>query len=336
MFFGKLFAKDYQKHLEKGERYFAEQRYADARHEYQEALNKLPDASHEDAAKIDSRLLETGKVLALMNIAEAEHAAARFEFDKASEHLDLAEELSGERSVRDEVNRLRDILSREAGPRSTEMPVRPCAGCGKETPPVSGHSAGPDFLPDRERFDLLLQTLPAGLQERYAGLGDHFMAGYLKIHGEDVASGLEIFRELLTEDVNDILLYEVALAHFRSGNLNECERLLRKAFAVNELNPLCCMGLVQLLADSGRLEETLPILGHMVDNRLLVDQALVFLGDVHHLLGDEQAALESYTSALEFPDASRAAAERLIALFEKEGRREDAANLAKRFLKGCH
>ena len=38
MFLNKLFNKNYRVYLEKGDRYLAEERYADARHEFQEAL----------------------------------------------------------------------------------------------------------------------------------------------------------------------------------------------------------------------------------------------------------------------------------------------------------
>ena len=334
-----MFTKDYRSCLEKGEKYFSEERYAEARHEFLEALQKLSDTPADDegaAAKVRSRLVETGNRLALMNLSEAEHAMNRGDFSKAEEHLELIAELAADGAIREKAERLRVRLHPETFSVAAKETHHGCSGCTTGEAHASDENDYiPDYLSAQERFELLMQTIPAGLRERYADLGEKFAAGYLMVHGGEEEAGAGILQDLLKEGENDILLYECALIYFKAGNLTECERLLRRAFDFNDENALSCLSLVQLLTDTGRLEESLPILRHMIDRQLLLEQALLFLGDVHQGLGNDDAAMESYSKALTYPNASRAAAERLIPLFERDGRREDAAYLAKRFLKGC-
>jgi hypothetical protein len=73
----------------------------------------------------------------------------------------------------------------------------------------------------------------------------------------------------------------------------------------------------------------------MIEKRILADQAMVLLGDVYLLSGDDNKAIESYSSALAIPKIARAAAEKLIPLMESQGRSEEASYLFKKFLKGC-
>lgn len=338
MFFKKFFTKDYRFYFERGEKYFAEEKFADARHEYQEALLRLndePEGISTAGSEIRNRLTETGNRLALLNLSEAEFAISRGDYAKAAEHLDLVAELAEDPSIEKTAEGLRGRIKTDAPAVESNTPGHGCAGCATGSVTASDNDLVPEFLSPQERFELLVQTLPGPLQKRYAGLGERFATGYLMVHGGDEEAGIQILQDLLHEDENDILLYEIALSRFRAGNLSDCETLLWRAFELNSENALCCLGLVQLLTEAGRLEESLPILDHMIDRHLLIEQSLLFLGDVRQGLGDAAGAIESYSKALTYSTASRAAAERLVPLFEKQGRKEDAEFVAKRYLKGC-
>jgi len=126
MIFKKLFSKDCRFYLAKGERYLAEERYADARHAFQEGLRKLagePAGNEGLEAKLGGLLDETGNRLGKMNLEEAEHALARKEFVKAEEHLDLALELATDAAIRESARKLRERVA--SGPPAGASEVRP-------------------------------------------------------------------------------------------------------------------------------------------------------------------------------------------------------------------
>jgi hypothetical protein len=61
----------------------------------------------------------------------------------------------------------------------------------------------------------------------------------------------------------------------------------------------------------------------------------LLLGEVYLLLEDETRAVEIYSQVMSSPKHAREAAEKLIPLLERQGRPEEAAYLAKKFMKGC-
>jgi tetratricopeptide (TPR) repeat protein len=338
MFLGSLFNRDYRFYQEKGEKLFAQERFAEARYAFEEALQKLtnqsgPDKSIESA--IRGRLAESCNRLAVMNLSEAEYALNRGDIAKAEEHLDLVNAMTTDPLVRERYQKLLDGLKPVNSMADSGEATHSCSGCSTSFASETIINHVPEYLSPQEHFELLLQTLPAGLQDRYSALGEEFAAGYVMLHSGDEEAGVLVFQNLLNKGENDILLYELALTFYRSGDFAQCESHLQRSFDINSENALCCLGMVQLLTDTGRLEESLPILHHMIEKQLLIEQALLFLGDVHLGLGNGDEAIEGYSKALGYPNVSRVAAERLILLFEKQGRREDAEHLAKRYLKGC-
>jgi tetratricopeptide (TPR) repeat protein len=334
--FGKLFGRDYRHYLEKGEKYFRDERYADARHAFQEALQKIDGDGEGDRNGILLRLDETGNQLGLMNLAEAEHALSAGNRVKAEEHLELVLDFSTNPVILGKAQNLKGSLSLEEDADTPPQSQKNCAGCAPTAVPVSGdRQSSLEHLSDHERFELLIQTLPGELFHRYTALGEKFAHGYLLIHDGDEREGEEVLASLPNARENDIVLYELALLNFRKGQTDGCERMLRRAIEVNAANPLCYLGLAQLLTDTGRLTESLPVLQFMIDNHLLADQAIIFLGDVYLNLGSIDAALDAYARALDLPQAAKAAAERLVPLLQENNRGEEAAFLFKKYLKGC-
>jgi tetratricopeptide (TPR) repeat protein len=339
MFLKKLFGKDCRHYLERGKKYFEEERYADARHAFEEALQKIGDEG-ENSGTVKTEILgylcETGNRLGLLNIAEAEHAAAQGDLAKAEEHVLLALELAEDQSIREKAERLRGWQVPQAAPAPHKHGHHNCSGCGTETVAAPEHDQfTADHLSAQERFELLVHPLPGDLPQRYAAMGEKFAQGYLLVHEGKENEGGKIFQELLAREESDILLYEIALINYRNGHLTDSEQQLRRVIAINDANPLGHLALVQLLVDTGRLAECVPLLNRMIDRQLLVDQALMYLGDIYLNLGNEQEAMESYSKALTHPSAAKAAAERLVTLLQKQERLEEAAFLAKRYLKGC-
>lgn len=340
MFFKKLFSKDWRHHLEKGKKHFEEERYADARHAFEEALQKIDGEGEDNGAateEIKGYLHEIGNRLGLMNVAEAEHAVGLGDFAKAEEHLRLALELAKDQAIREKAEGLMGSLGQADAPSQPKHAQHHnCSGCGTGTVAAAEHEHfSDDHLSAQERFELLAHPLPGDLPQRYVAMGEKFAEGYLLVHDGKENEGGRIFQELLEGRESDILLYEIAIINYRNGHVDVSEQQLRRAIAVNDLNPLCCLALVQLLTDTGRLADCIPLLNHMIDHQLLIEQAVIYLGDVYQGLGKEEDALQTYTNALNYPAAAKGAAERLVTILQKQNRQEEAAFLTKRYLKGC-
>ncbi|MFZ3209581.1 MAG: hypothetical protein WA140_12250 [Geobacteraceae bacterium] len=337
--FRKMFDRDYLYYKKKGERYLSEGRYADARGEFAEALQSLPRDCTDFAATfacIEYLMQEAGNRLGEINLAAAEQALERGEHENAREHLALVHDLVEDVTIREKAEMLENAF---ASPNRLNIPAHDkysCVDCSGNGEKTTGNSlADDDGLSPEDRFEILIHTLPGDLPVRYAGLGEKFSHGYMLAHdGEDV-SACNIFKELLSHEEDDIVLYETALIFHRRGDLVECERLLRRAHALNEMNPLCCLGLVQLLAETDCGNEAIPLLNQMIAMDILPDQARVLKGDVLLMLRRELEAMDQYGEALAFPSVAGSAAERLIPMLEGQGRTEEAAYLFKRFMNGC-
>lgn len=337
--FRKMFGRDYHYYKERGDRFLSEGRYADARGEFAEALQRLPRDCADFAATsacIEDRMREAGNRLGEMNLTAAEQALERGEHDNAGEYLALVHDMAEDVTIREKAEKLRNAfasVTSEDIPENNNYACAGCAGTGEKN--IEKCHASDEELSPEDRFEILIQTLPGGLPVRYAGLGEKFAYGYMLAHNGDDASACNIYKELLSCAEDDIVLYETALIFHRSGDLAECERLLRRAHTLNKMNPLCCLGLVQLLVETDRGNEAIPLLDRMIAGDILPDQARVLKGDALLMLNREIEAMGQYGEALAFPSVAGSAAERLIPVLEGQGRKEEAAYLFKRFMKGC-
>lgn len=335
----KLFRKDPAQFKERGDRHFAQGRFAEARHEYEDALKILPDSaigSDELRSYLCCQLIAAGNQLAALNLDEAEFARLRGDNAKALEHAELAMEQAEDETIREKARIFYDSLpDHELQPHSKSSSHN-CSGCGSHGKPEDVSNESPsDYLSLSERFELLIQPLPGNLPNRYRNMGEEFAFAYTAIHEERLQEGLRILTKLSESQSSDIIDYEIAIIHFHEGRLKECESLLRHALTINETNPLCHLGLVQLMLETGRFVDAVPILNLMISDGHLPDQATVMLGDVLQATGDEDSALDRYIEGLSYPSTARASAERAIPLLQKNGRTQDAQALAKRYLKGC-
>ena len=341
MFFSKLFSKDCSTYREKGDKLFSEEHYAEARVYYQDALNKIETAPDRDAVYdyLMKRLTATGNRLAEMNVIEAETALRLNNLAKAHEHLNLSLELADDMTIREKAQMLLDACSENDLNKASVPSIQNkqnCAGCS------SSDSAGTDSpgtlsedMDSEQQFQLLVNTLPYPLPGRYEAMGNKFVSAYLLAHEDQLETAYSLFNELLLENENDIILYELALLEYRGGNRAACEKHLDRALKLNNSNPLCHLTLAQLYAESQRYPETVSTLKLMIEQNFLVDQSSVMLGDVYLAQGNTEAAIEIFSKGLESPTLKKVSAERLVSTLISLNRADEAAFLAKTYLKGC-
>ncbi|GFO59928.1 hypothetical protein GMST_22530 [Geomonas silvestris] len=345
-FFSKLFKKDrdYTYYLAQGDKYLAGERYADARVEYQEAQACCPADAAEDLKRIADGLGRAGNSLGELNFEEGTHAANAGDLQKASDHFSLVLELAADPALRSRAtSALRELNQAKNAPAAAvkKAPAAhahksSCGSCGDHgkhaDTPVEMNS---DDVHEEDRFYLLVQPLPGDLPERYCALGPKFAHAYLLIHEGDDAAAFPILKEMLLSSENDIVIYELALIMYRGGRAHECEELLNRGLKINPDNATLYLALVHLKSDAGRFAEAIDIVTRMQQRDLLPDQAQFLLGELHQASGDNAAALEAWSKALQFKSMAKPAAERLVPLLASQGRDAEAKFLAKQYLKGC-
>ncbi len=342
MFLKKLFGfgKDYTHYLEKGDKYLADERFADARNAYSEALGML-EASGEQAllsqiGEIRRNIALTGNMLGRLNLTEAEYAISSGDRKKAGEHLGIIMELADEPALREHAERLlRELdsgVTEQAHP--GEMPA--CGSCeeGEDGAEDEEHDGLDKPIAGEDRVALYFHTLPGDLPERYAGMGEAFAKGcLLNLEGHGTEA-LQVFEGLSPGRENDLLIYEKAIACFHNGDSGTCEELLLKATGLNPANPLCGIGLVQLYTETGRVPEALQVVERMIEGDLVPEQARLMQGELYTLMNDKTNAVESYSKLINSPKYAKEAAERLVPLLLRMGRTEEAEYLTKKFSKG--
>jgi predicted Zn-dependent protease len=190
-------------------------------------------------------------------------------------------------------------------------------------------------MDEEQQFHLLVNTLPYPLPERYESMGREFASAYLLAHDEQLEAAHALYKRLLNENENDIILYELAVLEYRAGNRAGCEKYLDRAVKLNNSNPLCYLTLSQLYAESKRFPEAVSVLKFMIEREYLSEQASVMLGDVYIAQGDTEGAIEVFSRGLQIPALKKVAAERLVAILGALNRTEEAAFIAKSYLKGC-
>jgi predicted negative regulator of RcsB-dependent stress response len=308
MFLKKLFkfGKDYNHYLEKGDRCLADERFADARNAYGEALEKLEASGDSAIAEIEAvrqKIALTGNMLGRLNLVEAEYAISSGDRKKAEEHLRIIMDLADDATLRENSERLLAELSSENHEVSPVEGGHSCSSRedrGAKTGSDDHHDMD-DAITREDRLALYFHSLPEDLPERYAGMGEEFArACLLNLEGNGEGA-LQVFEELSADTENDILNYEKAILYFHKGDSGKCEHLLLKAIGLNPGNSLCNLGLVQLYIETGREPEALQVLERMIASDLIPEQARLMQGDLYAHLQDESNAVESYSRLLTPP-----------------------------------
>jgi tetratricopeptide (TPR) repeat protein len=343
MFFSKIFKKkDHLHYLAQAGKYLAAERYADARADFLEAQSLCPAEAGEEARQIREGLSLAGNRLGELNIEEGGHALSAGELQKAFDHFTLAGELADDPKLRARAEAgLKKLDQPQAAPAAAKGAAKSgghggssCGSCQDGHTPLPPEEQG-FGMHEEDRFFLLVQPLPGDLPVRYAALGEKFVHAYLLIHDGNDAQALPILQEMLLSNENDIVIYEVALIMYRAGRANECEDLLNRSIRLNPANAASYLALVHLKAEARKYPEAIGLVSRMMQLGVLHDQAQFMLGELQEAAGDQAAALEAWSRALELPSVAKAAAERLVPLLAGQGREAEAKFLVKKYLKGC-
>ena len=358
MLFGLFSKKDHRHYHTQASKHLAAARFADARVDFLEALKLCPADAAQDQVEIRQGLDRAGNMLGEMNLQEGEHSLNSGELQKAYDHFTLAAELAVDQGIKalaqaglKKVHQPAPAAGAGAPEAAAAAATKPapveasggykqhgggsCSSCGTHGHAAPAQEVTETGFSEEIQFQLMVQTLPGDLPGRYAALGPKFMKAYLLIHDGNDKQAFPILQEMLLSGENDIVFYEVALIMFRAGQIHESETLLKRALSLNPTNAVCYLALVQLMAGAGRYPEAIATIERMIELDVLADQAQFMLGELYELSGDENRAMEIWTRTLEIPSVAKSAAERMVPILDRQGRKDDVKYLSKKYLKGC-
>jgi hypothetical protein len=339
--FSRLFSKNADDFLAKGDRLLEEQRYFEARCAYEDGLqrhlNRQGAAAKDDVADaFASKIAKANLSLAEMNIHEAKFAISRGAYAKAAEHLELAKTLTDDSTLREKAEKLHAGIVENTNETSKLEPTAGgCSSCSSMEPQTQAipQCEDPDLSP-LDYYDLLIRQLPGEMYSRYAGLGEKFAYMYLAASRDEHKQALEMLEDWYEGSFSDIYLYEKGMILHRLGYTAESEDCLKGAISENAANPLAHLGLALLMIEGGRLNEAAVRLDAMIADGMLAEQAILLRGDTAQMAGDLNGSIDYYGMLLSTTYA-RPAAERLHAVLMQCDRQQEAANVYKRYLTGC-
>jgi predicted negative regulator of RcsB-dependent stress response len=343
-FFKKMFAKNPEDFLAKGDRLLQDECFFEARSAFEEAFElldrKKTDRDEAQVLRCHSQIAMANTGLAGLNVREAEFFITAGATVKAAEHLELAISLTEDPLIKKEAARLLaklDKLSQhQEQVKSAPAPKSGCNSCssGAAHAPAAAPIEPGMEMSDSDHFDLLTRQLPGNLDNRYANLGEKFIEAYLAISRDEHQLALTLLEAWFDGKDRDIFCYEKAMVLYRLGKMSDAERYLKEAISENNANPLPHLGLSLLLLERERFPEAATQLDSMIDSGILAEQATLLKGNAYSRTGDSEGAMNCY-AALLTTSLARPAAENLHQLLLECGRETDAAAVFKKYLKGC-
>jgi predicted negative regulator of RcsB-dependent stress response len=336
-FLKKLFTRNPEDCLVKGDRLMASGSFYEARGAYEEGLESCR-GKQEYAPLIQqltTRVTETNRSLAARNIEEADHAIRQGSLNKAVEHLELAKTLTLDAGIREKAEHILAGLVENTNDKDVLASPSSCSSCSHTAPDsvVALDETVIDLDP-LEHYDLLIRQLPEEMYERYSGLGEEFAYMYITASQDQNTEALKLLDKWFSGSHRDIYCYEKSKILHRLGKISESETYMLESIGDNAHNPLPHLGLALLYIDENRLDDAARQIDSMISAEIFTGQALMMRGEVFELAGDLEGAIRQYGMLLETPLA-RAAAERLHEVLIASDRKPEAAHIFKRYLGKC-
>jgi tetratricopeptide (TPR) repeat protein len=337
-FFSKIFARNSEDYLQKGDLLLEQQRFFEARNAYEDGLQRseqLGKGSASLASIFIEKIAVANKALAELNIIEAEHAITLKSYVKAIEHLELAKTLTNDKNLREKTEELIKTIANNSNETTKLAPSSGCNSCTsvKHQMQVEAHCEEPNLSP-LDYYDLLIRQLPSEMYSRYAELGESFAYMYLAASRDEHEQALKMLEDFASEINHDIYCYEKGMVLYRLGKVRQAEQYLKEAIGENAANPLPPLGLALLMIDSERFQEADALLASMMDCGILFDQSLFLRASISEMTENMDDAIEKYGKLLSTSFA-RPAAEKLFSLLTDSNRHQEAEAVFKRYLKGC-
>jgi tetratricopeptide (TPR) repeat protein len=312
-FFSSLFGPAWQKAAQRAEKAERATRWADAWHDYAQAIAEGPEEQR--PAWVDGRNRCAGQLVSL-NLARALEMARVANLVQAGEHLELAETFASTEALRQQVQDARRELTTAA-----QGAVK-AAAAERAKPASQCAAANPD---DDVMFDFVYPQFPEAVLDQYARRPVEWRRAVLARHRGELKQALPVLRA--AQNKGTVERFEAGLAHAANGDIAAAWPLLRDASTASDAWPHVTIAAVDLCWAESRWDDAETVLQHAIDSQ--AESIDLYLAAATHAVLRKRPSegLEAVEAALTL-DGNNLRAQLLQArLFDLAGREGEAEPL---------
>ncbi|MDX2494680.1 MAG: tetratricopeptide repeat protein [Desulfuromusa sp.] len=247
-FLGKIFGSGGDS-IEGLRKAIAQKRFVDAKLLAEKLTDQL--LSETEMVEIEQLRIVAGDGLAGLNLEEALGLQRCGHFDRATEHLQLAQEqvCSAELGEKIEQAIAAEPLVPEISAIEDDRQAA-CASCSPQ-PRTILNDDDVIFGDDESQLELILTSYPAELVERYAGKSEIFKAAFLLSHAGQDEQALPLWKQVEAVEQDDLYWFELGSLLGRTGDLEEACPALERSLEKNSELLLAIEALVPILIALG-------------------------------------------------------------------------------------
>ena len=330
----KLFSgKTPEEHEQKGDELFSVDLWGKAKVEYQRALDKLEKITprnYELKTRLQEKILQVKEALALGHKQNADDLMESGFFDDARELYVLAQELSADSMLKNELKmRLEELNFQLDKTLEQELPDFDFENSETEKAEFPEQ--------DDEYFRALCGTLPKDIQKDYLNYGNNFKNGYMALNRGDFEMAAGYLSRAMKEDpsAGSYISLELATAYLNLGKHSEAQQLLE---AFIESRPQALPGyqlLCEIFWEKKAFDQAEALLAAVPDE--LTKSVAVYLlkGETHYHAGNFGGAKGFYRNFLATYGWNELVARALAKTHEAMNEPANARNVYREIMDQC-
>jgi len=220
-----------------------QQRYVDARLLAEQLAGQSLTA--DDAVEVETLRIRAGDGLAQLNLDEALGLQRGDDFERARDHLQLAQEQVCSAALREVIERAIAVASSELEHLEV-MEDSPACACATSQPTDLPYSAT-DGADDDTQLELILTAYPPVVAARYAAKSETFKAAFLLANAGEDDAALTFWQQVEDAEQDDLYWFELGSLQARRGELQLARTALITALEQNPELLLAIEALIEIL-----------------------------------------------------------------------------------------
>jgi len=255
-----------------------------------------------ERAEIENLVGQAGDKLARINLDEGTYLFKEQQWDRAAEHLQLAQQQGVSSALKQEIEDAFHQLEAAQASSAEAIASSSCSSCSSGDSTVDAESASlpEQDMPDFDaQLDLILTSYPADLVPRYQNKSQEFKEAFVLGHQGEEEEALKRLGALPAAEQDDLFDFEVGCLMARLGEGPKACDALYSALQQNSTLLLATEAMVSILLSLKEHQKALSFMQEMMAK----DQPPAFchaqLATIYHAMDDADNALHHGSKALE-------------------------------------